>query len=192
MVLANLIWPFRVHYGVWFFWLVLDVSCTLWPDLWIFFQFFLDLYAAWWLWQVLVGSGQFKIVLPLLDGFFKFIIALDSSLRCSRRFWPVQNSCCCFWMVLSGYILLFMVLYSVGMFRPVTYGSWRFWYDHFFFFHEFLYWFRCCLMVLESSRWFFTSSSLSWLLFNSVGRFNVAVDDSVRCWIVLACSRLLM
>ena len=149
MVLANLIWPFRVHYDVWFFSLVLDVNCPLWPHLWHFFQFFLDLYAAWWLWHVLVGSGQIKIVLPLLDGFCKFIMALDSSLRCSRWFWPVRNSFCCFWMVLSGIILLLMVLFGVWMFWPFTYGSFRFWYDPSFPFTSFY-------IDLDAAWWYWT------------------------------------
>ena len=109
MVLANLIWHFKVHYDVWFFSLNLDVNCTLWPHLWNFFQFFLDLYAAWWLWHVLVGSGQIKIVLPLLDGFCKFIMSLDSSLRCSR--WSGQFE---------------IVFVAFGWFCQVSYCSWWF------------------------------------------------------------------
>ena len=149
MVIANLVWLFRVLYGIWFFWLVLDGSCTLWPYMWFLFQFYLDLYAAWWLWPNLDGSAQLKKVLPLFDGFCKFIMALDSSPRCSRRFWPVQNSCCCFWMVLSGFIFLLMVLFGVGLFRPFTYGSCRFSSDPSFLFTSFYF-------DLDAVWWFWT------------------------------------
>ena len=164
MVLANLVWLFRVLYGIWFFWLVLGGSCTLWPNMRIFIPI-----LSWFICCLMVMAKSrwfcpLKIVLPLFDGFCKFIMALDSSLRCSRRFWPVQNSCCCFWMVLSGFIFLLMVLFGVGLFRPFTYGSCRFLSDPTFLFTSFY-------LDLDAAWW-------SWTVLDGFFQFKIVVAAS--------------
>ena len=113
-------------------------------------------------------------------------MALDSCLRCSRRFWPVQNSCCCFWIVLSGFILLLMVMFGVGLFQPISDGSCRFWYDLSFLFSSFH-------LDLDAAGWL-------WPVLDGSGQFKIVVPafqwlKHVQCgywWFcsVLDCSGL--
>ena len=73
IVLSNLVWLFRVLYGIWFSWLVLDGSCTLWPDMWIF--------------------------IPILSSFICCLMVMAKS----RWFCPVQNRSAAFWWFLKIY-----------------------------------------------------------------------------------------
>ena len=185
---------------------------------WLYFIFLLDLYTAWWLWPVLDGSGLFKTVCLLFNDFCGFNVAIVnffSVLDCSGLlkmvgvgscktyifsspvlawftccmmvmassgwFWPVKNSCACFWMDFGNLLWPLIVLYGVGCFSLILDGRDTLCPDMWIVFYI-NSWFICCLIVMASSR-------KLCLLFNSVGRFNVAVDHSVRCWIVLACSR---
>ena len=88
-------------------------------------------------------------------------MALDSSLPCTRRFWPVQNCFWCFWMVLSGFILLLMVVFGVGWIQPILDGSCRFWYDLSFLFSSFH-------LDLDAAWWL-------WPVLDGSGQFKIVV-----------------
>ena len=67
-----------------------------------------------------------------------------------RCFLTVQDSCCCFWIIVVGSIWLLMILYSVGCLWPVLDGRGRLWPVPWLLYRELPY-FKCCLSVMTGS-----------------------------------------
>ena len=78
----------------------------------------------------------------MIDGFTRYI-----------WIWPVQDSCCCFWIVLVGFIWLLKVLYLVGWLWPVPDGGGRSLLDLLSLF-SISGLILCSLMAIASYTWF--------------------------------------